>query len=363
MANSPDKNSFNNSSPVELNQDLTIKNLILSKNERRFKSLFKNMRQGIIILSFNKDFQNPIYIINDINDYFLLLSCLSKNFLVGKDLDFTVKNYENELLTVINNHLLSHSSNAIIYHLKNTDKYVELFSYNVSDSETIISICNVTVNYKKLIAQKKQSWEIVTAMGSLVEKRDMYTSNHQKKVAVLAAQIASELKLSKSLIESVFIAGMLHDIGKITVPSEILTKPGKLLDIEYSLMKTHVDTSFEILKEINFDWPIAKIISQHHETLDGGGYPLGLLNEDICLESKILTVADVYDAITSHRPYRPSLGVPFAEKHLSELAGIKYDSSVVDACIKVTENLLWHEYDIENILGVNYFTKHFKTKA
>lgn len=358
MLNSFNKMNFKNNYIEDPNQEFNIKNMVLSKNEKRFKSLFKNMKQGIVIINFDKKKEKPSYTINDVNDYFLLLSCTSKPNLVGKD----INNDENELLTVMYKHLLTDSADSIIYHLKNIDKYIELFSYSVNDNEIIISLCDITLNYKKLIAQKKQSWEIVTAMGSLVEKRDTYTSDHQKKVAVLAAQIAAELKLSKSVIESVFIAGMLHDIGKITIPSEILSKPGKLLDIEYSLIKTHVNTSFEILKEINFDWPIAQIISQHHENIDGSGYPLGLSDKEICMEAKILTVADIYDAITSHRPYRASLGGDFAEKFLSKLSGIKYDSSIVNACIKVTENLFWHEYNIENILGINYFTKHFKSK-
>lgn len=194
---------------------------------------------------------------------------------------------------------------------------------------------------QKLNSQKKQMWDMVSVMGKLVESRDLYTSDHQKKVAILATSIAMYLKLDRTRIESIFIASLLHDIGKIGIPSELLSKPDKLTYIEYSLMKTHAEKGAEILKEVSFDMPISEIVMQHHEKIDGSGYPAGLTGKDMLLESKIIAVADVYDAITSHRPYRPSLGIEYAKQHLIEERGILYDAEVVDACIHVSKNTLW----------------------
>jgi len=177
--------------------------------------------------------------------------------------------------------------------------------------------------------------EVIIALGSMVEVRDPYTAGHQKNVTKLAVAIAEEMGLERRRIDAIRVAGFLHDIGKISIPTEVLTKPTKLEDYEYELLKTHSQIGFEILKNIDFPWPIAEIVLQHHERMDGSGYPRGLKNGEILLEARILAVADVVEAMSSDRPYRPALGLDEAIKEISEKRGIKFDPDVVDACLKV----------------------------
>jgi len=175
----------------------------------------------------------------------------------------------------------------------------------------------------------------ITTMASIVEMRDPYTAGHQRRVAELAVAIANELKLPEEQVEGVHLAGVVHDIGKIRVPAEILSKPGKLSVLEFGIIKEHSQSGYEILKNIDFPWPIAKIVLQHHERMDGSGYPQGLKGDQILLEARILAVADVVEAITSHRPYRPGLGLEVALEEITHSRGILYDPQVVDACLAV----------------------------
>lgn len=175
----------------------------------------------------------------------------------------------------------------------------------------------------------------VQALASLVESRDPYTAGHQRNVSDLARAIASEMRLPDDRIEGLRVAAVIHDIGKISVPAEILSKPGKLTDIEFSLIKTHAQSGYDILKDVNFPWPVARMVVEHHERMDGSGYPNGLRGEDILLEARILGVADVVEAISSHRPYRPTLGIDAALDEISRNRGILYDAEVVDACLSV----------------------------
>lgn len=174
---------------------------------------------------------------------------------------------------------------------------------------------------------------IIKAMNRTVESKDPYTAGHQQRVSNLARAIAQEMGLSKDQTEAIRMAGAVHDLGKISVPAAILSKPTKLSDIEFSLIKVHSQTSYDILKDIDFPWPIARIVLQHHERINGSGYPFGLKDEGILLEAKILMVADVVEAIASHRPYRPAKGIDVALEEISQNRGILYDPTVVDACL------------------------------
>lgn len=178
---------------------------------------------------------------------------------------------------------------------------------------------------------------VINSLSSTVDARDPYTAGHQKRVAQLAVAIASRMGLSQTQISSIRMAGILHDLGKIAIPAEILSKPSTLSDIEFSLIKTHPQVGYDILKNINFPTPVAQIVHQHHERMDGSGYPLGLGREDILFESRILTVADVVEAMSSHRPYRPGLGMDKALAEVREKKGRFYDPDVVDACLKTME--------------------------
>jgi len=176
---------------------------------------------------------------------------------------------------------------------------------------------------------------IIRAMGLVVESRDPYTSGHQHRVAMLSAAMAGEMGLTKDRVEGIRLAGMIHDLGKIAVPAEVLSKPTRLADYEFDLIKTHPKVAHDILKEIEFPWPIARIVHQHHEKMDGSGYPQGLSGEDILLDARIICVADVVEAMASHRPYRPAIGLDKALEEVSDNAGTLYDPEAVTACLRL----------------------------
>jgi len=175
--------------------------------------------------------------------------------------------------------------------------------------------------------------DTVAVVATMGEKRDPYTAGHERRVAGLARAIAREMGLSEHATQGLYLAASIHDLGKICIPSEILAKPGKLTDIEFSLLKTHAQVGYDILKDVKFPWPVAQLVHQHHERIDGSGYPLGISGDDLPPESRILQVADVTEAMASHRPYRPALGVDRALDQLRQGKGSRYDPDVVDTCI------------------------------
>lgn len=179
---------------------------------------------------------------------------------------------------------------------------------------------------------------IVKTLSKIIETRDPYTSGHEDQVAKIACKIAKEMKLTEEQIAAIHVAATLHDIGKISVPSEILTKPGRLSDLEREIIKTHCKVANDILINIEFPYPVAEIIFQHHERMDGSGYPRGLKGDKIVIEARIIGAADVMDAMASYRPYRPALGVDAAIEEIVKFRGITYDPAVVDACLKIYKN-------------------------
>ncbi len=187
----------------------------------------------------------------------------------------------------------------------------------------------------------------IQAMALTVETRDPYTAGHQRRVSNLARAIAYEMGLTQDQIEAVRTAGIVHDIGKISVPSEILSKPGEISKIEHSLINIHPQVGYDILKNISFPWPVAQIVLQHHERMDGSGYPAGLTKEAILIEARVLSVADVVEAMASHRPYRPSKGIQFALEEITKNRGTLYDPRVVDACL-----LLFQKKDFQYDLPI-----------
>ena len=177
----------------------------------------------------------------------------------------------------------------------------------------------------------------ILAIASTVETRDPYTAGHQQRVADLACAIAKEMGLPDDQIYGIRMGGVIHDLGKISIPAEILSKPGRITEIEFELIKTHPQVGYDILKTNEFPWPIAQMVLQHHERMNGSGYPAGLSGEGILLESRILGVADVVEAMASHRPYRPALGIDKALQEISRNKGSFYDHEVVEACLKLFE--------------------------
>ncbi len=182
---------------------------------------------------------------------------------------------------------------------------------------------------------RKSLGATVNAMAVMVESRDPYTAGHQRRVADLARAIATEMKLATNRIEGLRMAATIHDLGKIAIPAEILTKPTRLTDVEFMLVKTHAQAGFDILKDIDFPWPIARMVVEHHERINGSGYPHHLKGDEILPESKILMVADVVEAMASHRPYRPSLGIEVAIDEITRNKGALYDAEAVDVCVRL----------------------------
>lgn len=175
----------------------------------------------------------------------------------------------------------------------------------------------------------------VLALASVVETRDPYTAGHQQRVSQLACAIAREMTLPDDVIEGIRVGGILHDVGKVSVPAEILSKPGRITEFEFGIIKGHSQVGYDILKSIEFPWPIAQMVAQHHERLDGTGYPHQLKDDQVILEARILAAADVIEAMASHRPYRAALGIDVALAELTAKSGTHFDPVVVDMCLKL----------------------------
>jgi PAS domain S-box-containing protein len=201
--------------------------------------------------------------------------------------------------------------------------------------KSIASLIDITEQKQAEERLKKTIDATIDTMSKIIEAKDPYTAGHQHRVCQLAVPLARELGLSEDRVEGIRIASLIHDIGKIGLPTEILSKPTTLTDIEFSLIKNHSQIGYDILKSIDFSYPIAQIVLQHHERINGSGYPNNLKGDEIILEAKIIGVADIVEAMSSHRPYRPALGIEKALEEISKNKGILYDIIVVDACFKL----------------------------
>jgi HD-GYP domain-containing protein (c-di-GMP phosphodiesterase class II) len=191
--------------------------------------------------------------------------------------------------------------------------------------------------HQAITMQKNSLEDMINIIIAISGVRDPYTAGHQRRVSELAVEIGRQMKLDAHTLHGIEITAKVHDIGKVSVPSELLTRPGKISDMEHSVIKQHSEVGYNILKSIKSPWPIADIVRQHHEHLDGTGYPQGLHGDQIRLESRIITIADIVEAINSHRPYRPSLGLDVALKAINEHKGVRYDAQVIEACETVIE--------------------------
>jgi PAS domain S-box-containing protein len=210
--------------------------------------------------------------------------------------------------------------------MKGVIKYIQDITFRVNAEQTV---------EESLTNLQKALNGTVKALGNTLESKDPYTAGHQRRVVQLACALAEEMGKSSEFIEGMRVMGFLHDLGKIAVPGEILSKPSKLSKYEFNLIKIHPQAGFDILKEIDFPWPVALAVVQHHERLDGSGYPYGLTDPDIIPEAKILAVADVVEAMVSHRPYRPALGYALALEEITQHQGDRYDPEVVNACLNL----------------------------
>lgn len=235
--------------------------------------------------------------------------------------------------------------------LNNYDKIEKEVKQRTEEVKKINEKLKMEIEERKLIEEKlnkniellKKSFDSsINVVLQIMNIRDPYTVNHQQRVGYLAYSIGKELGLPKEKLNSIYIAGILHDIGKIYVPSEFLSKPGKLNKVEFDIIKAHPQVGYDILSKIKFPWPIDTIVLQHHERINGSGYPYKLMDNEILLEAKIIAVADVVEAMSSHRPYRPALDEKLALEEIGNNKGVFYDTDVVDVCLKLFNEKQFH---------------------
>lgn len=206
-----------------------------------------------------------------------------------------------------------------------SEKYTNLYGTDISDRVRMTAALSETLK------------KTIYALSSVLEARDPYTAGHEERVAAIAVKIAKHMGLDEQRVNGLELAAIIHDIGKIKIPTEILSKPSRLSKAEFEIIKTHPEAGANFIRNIDFEWPIADIVEQHHERIDGSGYPKGLVGTEILLEARILGVADTLEAAASHRPYRAGLGIESAVDIIKDGAGTHYDPDVVKACLELIE--------------------------
>ena len=214
-------------------------------------------------------------------------------------------------------------------------RWIAAPGYEESLSRVLVSKVDITATVEAEAALQAALSGTIEAIGLTTEMRDPYTAGHQRRVTALAVAIAESLDIERDVIEAIRAAGLLHDIGKMSVPAEILSKPSELTEVEMSLIRDHPKVAYDILKAVAFPWPLAEIVLQHHEWIDGSGYPRGLSGDEIRLEARILAVADTVEAMASHRPYRPAVGIDAALDEIEKYKGKRFDRKAVDACVRL----------------------------
>ena len=216
-------------------------------------------------------------------------------------------------------------------------KELQKIREKAAELENVKVICNQLEKELKQTCKKLQKFIEDTAyiIMKVVETRDPYSIGHQQRVSKLATAIAQEMKLPQDKIEGIRIASLVHDIGKVNLPTEIVSKPSKLVEVEFNLVKNYPKVGYDILKKVDFPWPVAEIVFQHQEKIDGSGYPRGLKGDEICIEAKILGVANVVEAMSSYKSYRPALSIDEALAEIAENKNILFDPEVVDTCTKL----------------------------
>lgn len=311
----------------------------LIESERKFRNLSDKSPVGIYIL------QDGLF--KYVNYAFAETFGYVPEEMIDRHLDIA---YREELSSISHNiqKLISDAVASVHFHSRGIKKdrniiHMEIYGSKIDyqGQPAIIGTLLDVTHRKQSEDELKRSYErlsralnvTVEALAAIVERRDPYTAGHQRRVADLAVALAKELELETELIEAIFMAAIIHDLGKMNVPSELLSKPGRLSSLEFEMIKTHSQAGYDMVKKIEFPWPVSQIILQHHERMDGSGYPQGLIGEEILLEARILAVADVIESMISHRPYRPALGLDKAMEELARGRGTLYDPKVADACL------------------------------
>ena len=325
----------------------------LHKSEEKYRSLVENAQEGIFQstaeghhITVNQAFANilgyespeeVIATITDIShqvyvhpdDRIKILQIIEKEGSVkGYEAEFYKKDGSKTWVS-INMHAVRDEEGHLLY-------------YQGIDQDVTEKKNMETERQQNIERLKKSLGATINAMAVTVETRDPYTAGHQRRVADLALAISVEMNLKREQIDSIRMASMIHDIGKISIPSEILSKPSKLTNLEFDLIKTHSQSGYDILKDIEFPWPLADFVLQHHERMNGSGYPRNLKGDEIFLEALIMAVADVVEAMASYRPYRPALGIELALEEIEKNKGILYDDAVVNACLKLFREKSYH---------------------
>ncbi len=328
----------------------------LRESERRSEATLKALPDIIFIFS-----QDGVFLDYHANDLTSLLS--SPESFIGKSLE----NVMPEMLskqTMQNLKAVCETGEiqTMEYSLEfdSGRKYFDAL-FSKLDDKRILSVIRDITRRKKAEIKNEESLQIyrmaligiIESMGRMLEKRDPYTASHQQRVSSLAVAIAELMGMEPDQVEGIKLAARVHDIGKIEVPAEILNRPGKLSNLELEIIRQHPRTGFEILRNIDFPWPIATIIKQHHEKMDGSGYPEGLQGAEILLEARIICVADVVEAMASHRPYRPALGLEHALQEIITHRGTCYDSAVVDACVNLFSKHCYSFQVAESVTAAN----------
>ena len=315
----------------------------VAESELRYRRLFETAQDGILILDFDSG------LIKDANPFITNLLGYTREELIDQELweiGFIIdKTMALKAFTTIQEKGYVRYENLPLRHKNGDIREVEFVSnaYHVGGNKVIQ--CNIRdITEKKKLEEENLKFQhlmsvslhqMIETLANVIVARDSYTAGHQKRVANLASAIAAKLNLPLHTIEGIELSALIHDIGKIAVPAEILTKPSKLSSFELAMLRNHVQTGYDILKNMNFPWNLAQIIFEHHERVDGSGYPNGLKGDSICEEARIIAVADTVEAISSDRPYRKSKGIEAALEEITMNRGILYDDRVVDACLDV----------------------------
>lgn len=305
----------------------------------------------------NEDFRNiPVILLTTLSESMDIVNGLNS----GADYYLTKPYSENLLLSMVDSILNDGSSSAwadrSTFRRKINEKAIDITTSPQQILNFLFSTYENLLRHNQILLKTKQELKkfnsqleekvrektgslqstlngIVSALAMVVEMRDPYTAGHQLRVSRLACAIAQEIGLSEEQVRGIQVMGCLHDIGKIIVPAEILSKPSKLTDYEFNMIKAHPEAGYNILKGIIFPWPVATAVLQHHERINGSGYPSGCSGDEIIIEAKIIAVSDVIESMASHRPYRPALGIEAALEEIQKNEGIIYDFEVAEVCL------------------------------